>query len=111
MSAATELQSLEREIAILKKVLKSCQSTEKTSVAAVRVYTAITTCTAQNGNDNNATTLILDHFAPLPIPKGGGTTTSGTGTHSSSTTTTPAARNTYDADESGGGGDGCCVVC
>lgn len=43
MSAVSELQLLEKEIAILKKILKGCNSssTELTSVAAERIFTAI----------------------------------------------------------------------
>ena len=105
MSAVTELQSLEREIAILKTVLKSCSSstTEATSVAALRIYTAITTST-QNNNK-----VILDHFAPLPIPKGGGTgTTTTTTAANTNTSTNSQSRTTYNPDEPS---DGCCVVC
>ena len=103
MSAVTELQSLEREMVLLKKILKSCQSstTETTSVAAVRIYHAITTCATTPPNTTNQ--VILDHFAPVPIPKG---TTS-----SAVTGTSPAntpQRTTYNADEPSGG---CCVVC
>ena len=100
MSAATELQSLEREIALLKKVLKSCQSasTEMTSVAATRIFQAITT---QQPSVHNNNLIIMDHFAPLPIPKATTTTTNNTaGSH------TAASRTVHDPDESGG----CCVV-
>ena len=102
MSAVTELQSLEREMVLLKKILKSCQSstTETTSVAAVRIYHAITTCAATPPK-NTTNQVILDHFAPVSIPKG---TTTSTGT---SPTNTPQ-RMTYNADEPSGG---CCVVC
>ena len=104
MSAVTELQSLEREMVLLKKILKSCQSstTETTSVAAVRIYHAITTC-ATTPPKNTTNQVILDHFAPVPIPKG--TTTSAvTGTSPANT----PQRTTYNADEPSGG---CCVVC
>ena len=103
MSSATELQSLEREIAILRKVLKTCTSsnTETTSVAALRIYNAITT---QQPSVHNNNTMILDHFAPLPIPKG----TATTGTSSSNANTNAQQRTSYNPDESGGG---CCVVC
>ena len=101
MSAVTELQSLEREMVLLKKILKSCQSstTETTSVAAVRIYHAITTCATTPPNNTNQ--VILDHFAPVPIPKG---TTTSTGTSPANT----PQRTTYNADEPSGG---CCVVC
>ena len=99
MSAATEFQSLEREIAILKKVLKSCQSasTEMTSVAATRIYQAITT---QQPSVHNNNLIIMDHFAPLPIPKATTTNNNNAGSH------TAASRTAYNPDESGG----CCVV-
>ncbi len=95
MSTATELQSLEREIAILKKVLKSCQSanTEMTSVAAARIYQAITT---QQPSVHNNNTKLMDHFAPLLIPKATTTATAGS----------PASRTAHNPDEAGG----CCVV-
>jgi hypothetical protein len=102
MSAVTELQSLEREIAILRKVLKTCTSpnTETTSVAALRIYNAITT---QQPSVHNNNKMILDHFAPLPIPKGTTTASSTNNANSSN-----PQRTTYSPDESG---DGCCVVC
>ena len=96
MSAVTELQSLEREVAILKKVLKSISSssTETTSVASLRIYNAITT---QQPSAHNNNTKIMDHFAPLPIPKG-----------TTAASSSSAASSAYNPDESGGG---CCVVC
>ena len=41
MSALSELQQLEKELSILKKVLKGCHNAEVTSVAAARICTAI----------------------------------------------------------------------
>lgn len=42
MSALSEFQQLEKELIILKKIVKGCSSGELTSVAAARIYAAIT---------------------------------------------------------------------
>jgi hypothetical protein len=92
MSALSELQTLERDIAVLKKVLKSYNTptTEKTSIASIRIYNAI--IKSEN---------VLDHFAPQPKAS---VSVSATNT-SNHTSTSPNRVADPDAP------DGCCTVC
>jgi hypothetical protein len=95
MSALTDLQSLEKEIAILKKVLKNLNNptTELTSVASTRIYNAII-------KSNN----IVDHFAP----KQSSSTTQQQGSGGATNSNAPTRTTTQPAHA--GEGDSCCVI-
>jgi hypothetical protein len=104
MSALTELQPLERDIRVLKNVLKGCshpENIELSSVAATRIYMAIMTSPIPDnfvpgsGNNSNVATII-------PNADSGPPPSSASNQYH---TSVPNTSNSAGTDNS------CCVVC
>jgi hypothetical protein len=107
MSALTELQPLERDIRVLKNVLKGCShpdDIELSSVAATRIYMAIMTSPIPDnfvpgsGNNSNVATIIQNaDSAPSQQPPSSAS--------NQYHTSVPNTSNNAGTDNS------CCVVC